>query len=132
MIAGARRRDHRGTEILAKLHSKSCDAAGTALDQNSLAGFEFCRIFNSSERGEASEPQGSRLGMAETVGFLGNNRSLDGDLFRVGSFNALVSHSEHGISDSKISDARPDRADDAREVSAKDMRKPTKAVTPSS
>ena len=95
-------------------------------------GFELRRIFNCGERGEAGEPQGSRLGMAETIGLLGDDRSIDGDLFRVGSFDTLVGHSEHGVPDGEIGDARSDRADDAREVPAKDMREPTEAVSPSS
>src|SRR5262245_9892948 len=45
VIASAGRRDHGGAEMLAKLNSKSRDAAGTSLDQNSLASFEARRIF---------------------------------------------------------------------------------------
>ena len=65
MIAGAGRRDHRGAEMLRKLHAESRDAAGSALDQNSLARFELRRIFNGRERGEAGEPQSSRLALAQ-------------------------------------------------------------------
>ena len=50
--------------MLGKLHGKSRDAAGAALDQNSLPGFKLRRIFNGRERGEAGEPERRRLGIA--------------------------------------------------------------------
>jgi hypothetical protein len=74
VIDGARRRDHGRAEMLSELNAKSRDAAGAALNQDRLIGFELCRIFNCGERGEAGEPQSSRLGVAETIGLLSDDR----------------------------------------------------------
>src|SRR5262245_33114661 len=111
MIAGAGRCDNGGAEMLAKLYSKSRDAAGTSLDQYSLASLEVRRIFNCGERGEAGERHGSCLSMAEAIRFLGDDRGIDGDFFRIRSFNALVGHPEHSVSDKEIGDTRPEHAD---------------------
>ena len=96
--------------MLGELHAKSRDPAGAALDQNSLAGFELRRIFNCGERREAGKPQGSRFGMTETIGLLGNDRGINGDPFRVGSLDTLVGYSEYRIPDGEIGDARSNRA----------------------
>ena len=50
------------------------------------------------------------IALAEAIGLIGDGRGIDGDLFRAGSFNTLVGHSEHGIPDDEIGDARSDRA----------------------
>ena len=92
--------------MLGELHGKSGDAAGATLDQNGLARFEVRRIFDGRERGEADEPERGSFGMAERSGLLGDDRGLDGDLFRIGAFDALVGHAEYGIADFEIGDAR--------------------------
>ena len=69
--------------MLGELHAKPRDAAGAALDQNSLTGFELRRIFNCGERGEAGESQRGRLGMPQTNRLLGDDRGIDGNLFSV-------------------------------------------------
>src|SRR6516162_7942515 len=114
---------HRGTEMFGELDRKAGDAAGAPLDQNGFAGFELRRIFDRPQCREASQPHGSRLGMAEAVGLFGDDRGLDGDLFRVSSLDALIGYPEHGVTDGKISDPGADRAHYTREVAAQDMRK---------
>ena len=114
MIAGAGGRDHGSAQMLGELHGKSGDAAGAALDQNGLAGFEMRGVFDGGERGEADEPERRGFGMAQRSRLLGDDRRLDGDLFRVGAFDALVGHAEHGIADFEIGDARAERADRRR------------------
>src|ERR1019366_93200 len=123
VITGAGGRDHGGAEMLGKLHGKSGDAAGATLDQNGLTRFELRGIFNCRERGEADEPERRRLGMVERSGLLGDERGLDGDFFRVGAFDALVGHAEHGVADFEVSDARTDLADEAGKVAAENVRK---------
>ena len=123
MIARAGRRDHRGTEMLGKLVATR-PPPSASLDQNGFARFELRRILESPQRREAGQRHGGRFSMAEAVGLLGDDRRLDGNLFRVRPFDALIRHPEHRVPDGEVSDARADRTDHTREVAAKDMREP--------
>src|SRR4029450_5849477 len=60
--------------------------------------------------------------MAKAVRLLGNDRSLDGDLFCVRAFDALIADPEHRVPDSEVGDTWTDRTDHAGEVAAQDMR----------
>ena len=108
--------------MLGELDAEAGHATGAALDQNGFAGLELCRILEGPQRGEAGQRHGGRLGMAEAVGLLGDDRGLDGDLFRVRAFDALIADSEHRVTDGEVGDTRADCADHAREVAAQDMR----------
>ena len=70
--------------------------------------FELRGIFDGRQRGEADERERRGVDMAERCGLLGDDRRLDRDLFRVGAFDALVEHAEHGVADLEIGDARAD------------------------
>src|SRR3984893_7322711 len=59
--------------------------------------------------------------MPEAIRLLGNDRSFDGELFGVGSLDALIGDPEHRIADPEIGDIRAERADDAGEVAAENM-----------
>ena len=75
------------------------------------------------QRGETDQPHGGCLGVTEPIWLLGNERGLDGNPFGVGSFDTLISDPEHRVADSEISHAGTYSADDAREITAQDMRK---------
>src|SRR3984885_8001084 len=123
MVGGARRRDHLGTQVLRELNGKAGDAASAALNQNSFAGLELRCIIHRPQRGETDQPHGGCLGVTEPIWLLGNERGLDGNPFGVGSFDTLISDPEHRVADSEISHAGTYSADDAREITAQDMRK---------
>src|SRR3974377_1759201 len=128
MIAGARRRDYPCTVMLCELHSESRNPAGTSVDQDSLAGFEVCRVFNRDESRKASKRQSGCFSMAEAIRLFGDDRSTNSHLFRIGSFDTLVGHSKYSISKIKFGDAGTKRADDSREVPPRNMRKSTKRI----
>ena len=69
--------------------------------------------------------------MAEAVGLLSNDRGLDGDLFRVRAFDALIADPEHRVTAGEVGDTRPDLTDHTREVAAQDMREPHIGATAS-
>src|SRR5260221_9994545 len=128
VIAGAGRRDHRGAKMLGKLNAKAGYAAGAPLDQDRLARFKSRRVLDGPERRETGERHRGYLGMDELIWLSGNNCGFDGDLFRVGSFDALLGHSEHSVSNGEIGDAAANCAYYARQVAAQDIREPDIAV----
>ena len=108
--------------MLGELYGEAGNAASATLDQNGFARFELRRILEGPQRRNAGQRHGSRLGMAEAVRLLGDDLGLDGDLFRVRAFDALIHDPEHRIADGEVSDPRADRADHAREVAAQYIR----------
>ena len=106
---------------LASWIAKPATPPGAALDQDGFAGFELSRVFEGPERGQAGQRHRRRLGMAEPVGLLGDDRGLDRDLFGVAALDPLVGDAEHRVADGKIGDAGAERADDAGEVAAQDI-----------
>ena len=119
--------------MLGELHGKARNAAGAALDQNRLAGFDLRHVFDAGERGDADEAERRRFGMAERIRLLGEEVSLDRDLLGIGAFDALVEHAEHGIADFEIGDAGADLAHHAGKIAPQDvgkLRELVEAVAP--
>src|SRR5215475_6332331 len=121
VVTCAGRRDDCGTNMLGELDPEAGHATRAALDQNGFAGPELRRILEGPQRGEAGQGHSGRLGMAKAVRLLGNDRGLDGDLFRVRAFDTLIADPEHRVTDGEVGDTRADRADHTREVAAQDM-----------
>src|SRR5215469_277964 len=94
-IEGARRGNHAGAEVLGQLDGKASDAAGAAMDKNSLARAQPRRVLDGPERGEAGKRHGRRLDMTEARWFPRDDRRLDGDLFCVGAFLARLRHAKY-------------------------------------
>ena len=102
MIAGARRRDDPGADVLGELDRKPGDPAGAAVDEDGFAGLEVCGVFECPDRSEARQRHRGGLGMSEEVGFFGDDRGLDRDFFGVAALDTGITHAEHLIADREI------------------------------
>src|SRR5215510_11442322 len=108
MIAGARRSDHRGAKMFGELNAESGNAARTSLDQDRLARFKLRRVLDRPERCETGERHRGCLCVVEAVWLASDDCGLDGNLLRIGSFDALLGYSEHRVPDSEIGDVALD------------------------
>src|SRR6266849_60064 len=128
MIAGAGRSEHRDAMMFGKLNTESGNAAGASLDQDGLFRLKLRRVLDGPERRETGERHRGCLCVAEAVWLASDDCGLDGNLLRIGSFDALLGYSEHSVADSEIGDPAPHRPYHAREVTAEDMREGDVAI----
>src|SRR6266853_325076 len=128
MIAGACRGDHRGAKMFGKRNAESGNAAGATLDQDCLTRFKSRRVLNGPQRRETGERHRGGFCVAEAVWLASDDRGLDGDLLRIGSFDTLLGYSEHSVPDGEVGDVVPHRAYYAREVAAQDVREGDVAI----
>src|SRR5262249_166750 len=123
MICRTRGRDHAGADMLGKLDGKTGDAPRPALDQDCLVASEFQRILDCAQGREAGEGECSSIVMGRIGGLLGDDRSLDGDLLRVGALLTSCADAEDRIANHDVLDALAYGTDHPGKIAPWDQRK---------
>src|SRR5262245_19811760 len=105
MVCRTRGRDHASTDMLGKLDGKARDTPRPALDQDGLAALQLQRILDRTQGREAGEGERGSVVMGQVARLLGNDRSLHGDLLRVGALLTSFADAEDCIANREILDA---------------------------
>ncbi len=109
--------------MFCELNGEGRDPAGAALDQDGLALFQFQRVLDGADRGQAGQCKGRGIDMRQGSRFLRDDGGLDRDLLGIGAFLPDVADREYLVADAKVGDAFADGRNHAGEIAAENIGK---------